>query len=146
MANKIALVTCGRQIEPIAVGIFSPGHLLKLDNAGKSLKHATEGGFTLCLFAEEDALQGKTVADAYAVGDVTTARFYQRGDVVNALLKAGVSYAKGDQLISAGDGTLKKASAVTSGVTVKQIVGEIRDALDLSASGAVAAKTAVLVY
>jgi hypothetical protein len=140
MANKIALVSCGRQDEALAAAALSPGHLIAHDSTGKVAKHATEGGFVVCAFAEEDALQGKTVADAYASGD------FQRGDIVNALLKAGVSYAKGDKLISAGDGTLKKQSAATTTTVVKQIVGEIRDALDLSASGAVAAKSAVRLY
>lgn len=146
MANKIALVSCGRQDEALAAAALSPGHLIAHDSNGKVAKHATEGGYSAVLFAEEDALQGKTVADAYASGDVVTFRYFQRGDIVNALLKAGVNYAKGDKLISAGDGTLKKQSAATTTTVVKQIIGEVRDALDLSASGAVAAKTAVRLY
>lgn len=146
MPNKIALVTSGRQDEALAVAILSPGHLIKRDNAGKVLKHATEGGYAAKSFVEEDALQGKTISDAYAVGDVVTHRYFQEGDVVNALLKPGVNYAKADQLISAGDGTLKKLSAASSGVTVRQVIGEVRDALDLSASGAVAARTGVILY
>lgn len=137
-ANRIVLIGCGRQEEAVAVGILSPGHLIKLDSAGKVLKHATEGGYSERAFAVEDALQGKTKSDAYAVGDVVTYHLAAPGDEVQAVLKAGVSYAIGDDLISAGDGTLKKLSAAASGVTVKQVVAVVKEALNLSASGAVA--------
>lgn len=145
-SQTIKIKSDGPQDEALAAAALSPGHLIQHDSNGKVLKHNTEGGYSDVKFAEEDALQGKTVADAYAAGDVVTFRNYRRGDIVNALLKAGVSYSKGDKLISAGDGTLKKQSAATTTSVVKQVIAEVRDALDLSASGAVAAKTAVRVY
>lgn len=138
-AKRIVLIGCGRQEEALAVGIFSPGHLLKLDSAGKVLKHATEGGYSERAFAVEDALRGKTTADAYAVADLATYHLAAPGDEVQAILKAGVAYAIGDDLISAGDGTLKKLSAAATGVTVKQVIAVVKEAKDLSASGAVAA-------
>lgn len=147
MAKTIVLKgQFGQHEEGLASGIFSPGHLLKIDSDGKYLKHATEGGYAERAFAKEATLnQGKTVADAYAVGDVAFVYLALPGDVVQAVLKAGVSYAVGDQLISAGDGTLKKLSAAGSGVTVKQPIAVVETALNLSASGAVATLSPVRV-
>jgi hypothetical protein len=139
-SNRIVLISvAGRHEEAVAVGICSPGHLLKIDSAGKVLKHATLGGTTERLFAKEDALQGKTKADAYAVGDVVSFHVAAPGDEINALLKPGVSYAIGDDLVSAGDGTLQKASALASAGLNKQVVATVKEALNLSATGAVAA-------
>ena len=144
----------GIQDEAIASGIFSPGHFLKMDNASKVLKHSTEGGDDITRIATEPVLAGAgstgfigggSIDTAYAVGDNAYYRIPQTGEKVLAYLKPGANYAVGDQLIHAGDGTLKKASAVTSGVTVKKIVGVVEVALNLSASGAVSARTTVRV-
>jgi hypothetical protein len=124
--------------EAIASGVLSPGHLIMLDSAGKVLKHATQGGYAERLFATENALAGKSIDDAYAIGDVVPYNVSEPGDIVNALLAPAVAYAIGDQLISAGNGTLKKASLVSTGVTVKQIIGVVTQAIDLTAGGAVA--------
>lgn len=140
-ARKIVLIsrTGAEHEEALAHAALSPGHLIKLNSAGKVLKHSTEGGDAETLFAVEDALQGKTTADAYAADDVVSHHVAARGDVVQAMLAPGANYAIGDELISAGDGTLKKASAASSGVSVKQIIATVVKAKNLSASGAVAA-------
>lgn len=148
-ANKTIVLRGNRNAyheEALAVGIFSPGHLLKTDSAGKFLKQTTAGDFSEKLFAKEDAYQGKTIADAYAVGDLAFAHIAQPGDIVNALLKPGVSYAVGDELINAGDGTLMKRSAAASAAVVKQVIGKLTEAVNLSATGAVAAHGAVRIY
>lgn len=135
---------CGVQDEALASGIFSPGHLIAKDSNGKVLKHATEGGFAMPRIATEAVLnQGKTIDDAYAVGDLAFYREVARGEHVQAFLKAGANYAQGDLLMSAGDGTLKKVSSPSSGVTVKQALFEVVTALNLSASGAVSTRTSV---
>ena len=131
------------QEEAIASGIFSPGHLIKLDSSSKVLKHATEGGYAELLFGIEHSLDGKTIDDAYAVNDLSFYVVGKGSNTVFAYLKAGYNYAVGTQLISAGDGTLKPVANAATGVTVKQIIGVVTDALNLSATGAVSARTAV---
>ena len=127
-----------RHEEMLASGIFSPGHLVKMDSNGKVLKHATEGGPAEAMFATEDALQGNTTATAYAVGDLATVILPVKGAVVNAMLKAGDSYVRGDLLISAGDGTLKEVGQAASAVSTTEVLAVVEAAaVDLSASAAV---------
>lgn len=134
----------GTQDEALAVGIFTPGHCLKLDSAGKVLKTSVEGADILTRVATEAVLnQGKSIDDAYAVGDVAFFRVPKPGEFCYVYLKAGVSYAIGDDLIHSTDGTLKKASGVTSGVTVKKVVAQVRTALNLSATAAVSTRAVV---
>ena len=131
--------------EALAAGAIKPGHLLQLDSNLKVVVHATEGGYAERAFAKEDALQGKTTADAYASGDQVFYSLAVPGSVVNAMIKAGQNIAKGDKLISAGDGTLKEDTAITSGTTLKQIIAYAVETKDLSASGAVNTLAAVRV-
>lgn len=136
----------GIQDEAIASGIFSPGNILKLDNAGKVLKNSVEGSDDILRVATEPVLAGAgstgfigggTVDTAYAVGDNAYYRIPQRGEKFQAILKAGVAYAIGDTLINDGSGRLKKASAATTTTLVKRIVAVVETALDLSATAAV---------
>lgn len=138
-ARRIVLIGCGRQEEALASGICSPGHLLKIDNTGKVLKHANAGATSERAFAVEDALRGRGVSDAYAVGDVVTYFLALPGDEIQVLLKPGVAYAIGDDLVSAGDGTLQKASALASAGLNKQVIATVKEAISLTATGAVAA-------
>lgn len=148
MAKTIVLIgsTDRGHDEAPAAAALSPGHLITKDSNGKFAKHATAGGFADKCFAKEDAYRGKTVSDAYAADDTVFAHYGISGEVVDALLKPGVSYAKGDELVSAGDGTLQKRSALASAGLAKQVIGKVETALNLSASGAVAARTAVRLY
>lgn len=136
--------------EFIASGIFSPGHFLKTDSADKVLKHATAGGDDVTIIATEAVLAGAgaaggisggTIDTAYAVGDNAYVRFPQVGERVFGYLKAGVSYAVGDRLCHAGDGTLMKVSAAASAGVVKKVVAQVVTALDLSATAAVSTRT-----
>lgn len=145
MSNKIVLKSNARLDEVTASEILSPGHLLEAVSTGKYQKHATEGDYALRAIATEDALQGKTASDAYAVDDKVQAAFLNSGDKVQAILKAGENVAIGAPLISAGDGTLIAEASVSSGVTVKDVIGFADEALNLSASGAVDTLCDVLV-
>lgn len=136
----------GSGMDEVASGIFSPGHLIKRDSAGKYLKHATEGGFAELIFATEAVLnQGKSIDDAYAIGDVVFYHVGLPGEVIFAYLKGGVNYAVGDTLMSDGAGCLKKTgSPSTTTVTAKECIAVVETALNLSASAAVpAARSAV---
>lgn len=152
--RTVKLARSSGYTERLATGAITPGHLLYQLSTGKVSVHATQGGYAAKWFAQEEALYSgsstigtaRNIDTAFVDGDMIGIFQTQSGDKVNARLKAGVAYAVGDQLISAGDGTLKKASAASTGVTVKQIIGEVDVALDLSATGAVATCTTVLVY
>ena len=143
MANKIVLIGQGRYDEFIAAGAITPGHLIEMDSAGKVVVHNSEGAYAERLIAIEDALQGKTVTDAYASGALVPTHVGAPGDVVQMFLKAGENVAIGADLISAGDGSLIAAASVSSGVTIEQTIGKATEALDLSASGAVKTLLAV---
>jgi hypothetical protein len=97
--------------EIIAGGAFKPGHLLIINSAGKAVVHATSGGYGELLFAAEDALQGKTVTDAYASDEPANVLLGQSGDVVLARLGTSQDIVIGDKLMSDGDGTLAKLTS-----------------------------------
>jgi len=145
MPNKIKLIGYGHHEEANAAEALNPGHLVEIDSSGEVQKHATEGGLAERLFAKEDALQGKTVDDAYAADDVVSIHAALPGDNVWAYLQAGQNVAIGDKLISGGDGTLIEDGQEGSATTVRQAVAVALEALDLSASGAVDTRLAVRV-
>lgn len=142
MSNTIRLNVTGHYDEAAANAALSPGHLIEILSTGKVRKHASAGAKVLARFAVEDALQGKTIDDAYAADDVVGFVAPKKGDVVNALLAAGNVYAKGDKLFSAGDGTLTNEN--NSAATYEPLA-EVKDALDLSGTGDVATHTAVTI-
>lgn len=148
MANRIHLIGSGRLEEDIAGAALTPGHLIEAYNASgtkKVRKHSTEGGYAERGFALEDALQGREIDTAYAADERVSYVLAAPGDVVYAYLKAGENVAIGAKLISAGDGTLIAEGSASSGTTVKQIIGQAEEALDLSASGATDTRLAVRV-
>jgi hypothetical protein len=151
--RTIKLQTQRERCERIAAnGSIYPGHLLAVNSSNQVAPHATVGGPASRWFAEEEGLYSlnsgtpNSVDTQYASGALIPIFIAHPGDLVNAILKAGVAYAVGDQLISAGDGTLEKASSHTSGSTFHTIIGECDVALDLSATGAVNTRSAVFVY
>lgn len=124
------------RIERLANAGITPGHLVELLSTNKVRVHATASGNALPkMFALEDELQGKEIDDAYVADDPVQIWVCQPGEVVYAILKDGVSYSIGDPLESAGDGTLQKVVADSTGVYyTNQIVGIVFEALDLSGS------------
>lgn len=132
-AHTIVLKGCPRYEEAVASGVILPGQLGKIDNAGKILRHSTAGGAAEKLFVREDALQGKTVDDAYAVDDQVGYVCAKAGDEIAVVLDAAENVVIGDGLESAGNGNLQK---LTSGVRLATAM----EALDLTASSAVATR------
>lgn len=118
--------------EAIADGAVSPGMLVELTSAGKVKAHATEGGYALCAVAVEDALQGDTVDDDYADGDLVTYHIQRRGTRFQGLVKAGSTIVKGTILCSDGDGTWIPYG--DSGSTVNQVLAEAEEAKTLTGS------------
>lgn len=144
--NKIFLRGPKVEIELLAdVTGIKPGMLLEATATGCK-PQATSVSFAEILVAQEDALQGRTIADAYldaaevqaatgdssAKADPVSIVIPGRGALVRLFLKAGTNYAKAVKLFPYGDGTLR----ATTGSPVLMI-GTLVDALDLSASGAV---------
>lgn len=146
--NQIALKGDWRREEGLASGDVKPGMLLERTSAtADTVKaHATEGGYHERAFAVADVLQGKEITDTYSDGDLVSYNLFEPGAVIQAWLKAGQSVTKGDDLISAGDGTLIANGNESSGTTVRQLVAEADETLDLSASGAVDTLMDVRVY
>lgn len=98
----------GHHEEGIADAAISPGESIQLASDGKfdpnpaTKAESIKGGL---LIATEDALQGKTVADAYASGDTVFFYIPCRGDHVNVLVKSGQDIAVGDVLNVEGGGS-----------------------------------------
>lgn len=151
-ANRIVLKPPVRYEEDIAGGSIYPGNLLRIaNNAGTRnvYTHNVAGGYSERAFAVENSLEGLSLTDASAGGlpDSTRLQYFtpyvatnlvpyvlaSHGAVIQALLKGGTNYAIGDKLISDGSGMLQK-DTTDSTVINKDVVAEIYDAIDLSAS------------
>lgn len=139
MPNMIHLIGDFRREEALASGTVKPGHLLEITSATVDTvkAHATQGGHAERAFAVEDALQGNEITDDYASGARVEYNVEDPGAVVQAIILAGEDIAKGDKLISNGDGTLIENGSEASGVTVRQVIGYALEACDLTGSGAV---------
>jgi hypothetical protein len=124
LRNTIILGPCsGPKDEAIALdGTIKPGMLVDIDAAGKAIKHGTVDGFGSPTIAIEDALQGKTTADAYPINTPVFFHHFERGAKVQ-LLCAIANYAIGAKLVSAGNGTFQAAGAGT-----KQVFAVVREA------------------
>lgn len=146
MANRIHNKGTFQYDEFVAgeAGIY-PGMLLSVNSLGKVIKHADEGGRAEKLFAQEDALQGKTVDDVYTIANTVGCILPAQGSVVNALIEVGQNIAIGDKLISAGNGCLKAASDIDSGETFDEVIAIAAEACDLRDSGDVNTLAAVRV-
>jgi hypothetical protein len=109
-----------KQIEALASGSITPGHLLERTSAAAdTLKvHALAGGVAQRIFAIEDELQGNGIDDVYADGALVQARQYMPGDLVYALIANGENISKADKLVSDGNGALEKAD--TDSATMEQ--------------------------
>jgi hypothetical protein len=98
-----------------AGGTITPGHLVKINSSDEFVVHSTSGGSVApVLFAIEDALQGKTIADTYTSGNRVRAHLAEPGDEINVLIATSQNIAIGDHLCSAGDGTLAEIASVST--------------------------------
>ena len=116
--KRIHLLGSGRTEEGVAAGAITPGHLLTRNSSGNLIKHATAGGWAEKQFAVEDALQGRTIADAYASAERVTTVLASPGDVVYAWLSGGEVVTQDEFLTSNGDGTLKVAGSTDIRIAV----------------------------
>lgn len=124
---------------------IKPGHLIAMVEQGESDSgnvdgekdwsrrydvHSTAGGVAELMFALEDALQGRTIDDAYEENNVVFAAIFAPGDEIFAMLAVDENVVFDDPLTSNGDGNLKKA---TGG---DKIVAFALEDMDLTGDGA----------
>lgn len=94
----------------VASEAITPGHLIERFNSSgtpKFRKHATAGGKTAPIIALDQSMMNKGVDDAYAADDLVDAAVGMNGSTFWALIASGQNIAAGEQLESAGDGTLR---------------------------------------
>lgn len=106
--RTIVLKGRGNHDEGILDTIASPGMHVQMAADGKydpSPQTAAELAKRSLKIVKEDALQGKTVNDAYAVADVVFTYTPLSGDHVLLLIKSGQNIAVGDQIVPEGGGT-----------------------------------------
>jgi hypothetical protein len=115
--------------------------IVGINSSDSVIKHATAGGNVFPMVVYEDALQGKSVAHSYAIGDKVKVWVPQRGDVVQLLLEDGQSVVIGDFVESNGLGMVQKhtVESVNSAdaqqantIYSNPIVGQVDEAQDLS--------------
>ena len=116
--------------EYAAVAAITPGMLIELTSTGEVQVHDAAAGVGEKMFADEDQFQGKTIADAYAVGDKVSCWLPQRGDVVYAFLADGENVAVGAKLVSDGAGALQEAGSIE-----ENVIAVALETVDLSAAG-----------
>jgi len=117
------------QEEYTAGEAISPGHLVDIHNNGLLYKHDVPEGKAERMFAQEDALQGKTIDDNYAAGDIVTVILPVLGAEVQAWLINDQIVSIGDWLVSNGDGCLRREDE-GSGFTDTRVVAVAMESLD----------------
>lgn len=141
--NQVHLKGMFEHEEARAADTITPGMLIELDANGEVVPHSTEGGFAERTLAEIDSLQGNILTTDYTDDDLVMINVELPGNDTQAFLKVGEDAAIGDELISAGDGTLIVNGSEESTTTVKQVIAIARETLDLTVSGAVTILTKV---
>ena len=119
--------------EAMAGGTIKPGHLVEFYNASGTKKlrvHATAGGNASPIFALEDELQGKDMADSYSSGQQCRVGTFKAADLVAAWIYANETIAIATKLESKGDGTLRAVVAdAPSANTAENWVAQAEEAL-----------------
>lgn len=107
--NTIVLKGMGHHDEGRLDEIVSPGHAIEQAADGDyDLPQGTQAELLKKIsfkVAKEDALQGKTVDDAYAVGDIVSFYTPLPGDRIQVLVKSGEDIDVGDKLIIEAGGS-----------------------------------------
>jgi hypothetical protein len=133
-SNTIYLKGKGQFKEGNAGGTITPGHLLTRNTtADQVVVHATAEGNAYPLFALENDVVGKGIDTNYTSSERVLFVHAQPGDEIFALVDATVAIVIGDELVSTGDGTLKKVTA--GAVAVGNLRRVVAIALEAKASG-----------
>ncbi len=126
------------QVVATAVAI-TPGMLLERTSGGLVQAHSAAGGVIASkIFAMEDAFQGKKITDNYAVSVPIFCILPTSGDRVYAIFDdtSGGTLAIGDELESAGDGSVRGYTAQASGGAAEATGAIIGTALESAVAGA----------
>lgn len=135
MAYRRIHISGGYKYEEYNCGeAITPGMLCELNSSGNAIKHAEQGGRCEKMFAVEDALQGSIVTTDYTASNQGCFILPYKGTVVAALIKGGEALAIGDEVVSAGDGTLQARGSSGSGVTEWETVGVMMEANSATAN------------
>lgn len=123
--------------EALAGGAITPGHLITRNSSSAFVVGPAAGLNAYPMFALEDEAQGKDITDAYASGEIVNAVIPQTGSEIYALVAASAAaIVVGDELESAGDGTVRKAATVAVAQNnLRRIVARAIQAVDNSAGG-----------
>ena len=119
-----------------AAGIL-PGHLVE-EASGTVQVHGTAAANAQRLFAQPNLATAGDIDTAYANGETVSYGVYHTGQEVNALVAASATaILDGDALESAGDGTVRTATADAATDTTQRdsIVGYAMEAVDNSGGG-----------
>jgi hypothetical protein len=136
-SNTIFLKGHGQIKEGNAGGAITPGHLLIKNTSDAYVVHATAEGNAYPVFAMEKDFVGKDLSTAYVSGERVQALHAIPGDEVYALVPASaLAIVIGDELVSNGDGTLKKVTAGAVAVgNLRRVVATALEAVDNSGGG-----------
>jgi hypothetical protein len=118
-----------------------PGMLVEEVAGGTVQEHSTAAANAQKLFALANIANGGTIDDVYAVGETVRYGAAHSGQKAFALVAASaIAIVRGDVLESAGDGTVRKATADAATDTSQRdsIVGYAREAVDNSGGGTTA--------
>lgn len=127
--NKIGLILQGRVDELIAGadGIL-PGNLIERSE-GRVANVSTETGKRAAIIVvTEDALQGKTVKDAYKKDSIVFCAYPLTGDVLQLTAPAG-NYVEGTYVKIGANGSIAAATGTD------YIIGEVEETVNLTAAG-----------
>ncbi|MBU1067246.1 hypothetical protein KKE60_05635 [Patescibacteria group bacterium] len=142
--NTIVLRGKGHHDEGEADAAISPGEAVRLAADGcwdpETLAADVAAGRGIVL-AKENALEGQTVDDAYADGDILFLYYPIPGDVVHVLVKLGEDIDVGDYLDVEGSGSgkfIEVSSAATAEYKLSLTSAKVWDAMatDLPAAAA----------
>jgi len=120
-----------------AGGAITPGHLVNLNTSNAVVVHAGAELNAYPWFAMEMDFVGKDLNRAYVSGERVQIAVEGKGSEVYALLPASaLAVVIGDELVSNGDGTLKKVTAAAVAVNnIRRVVARALEAVDNSAGG-----------
>ena len=119
--NKIHLAGEVTRDTKKAGGTVTPGDLIALASTGKWSRHASAGGFTELVLAEENTPFNKGIDDDYALNDQMNVLYAQPGSKHQVrLAEGGDAVVAGDALESNGDGKFRKYSAGTRLMRVEE--------------------------
>lgn len=122
--------------EALAGGAITPGHLIVRNSSDVFVVGPAAAKNAYPMFALEDEAQGKDITDAYAPGEIVNAVIPQTGSEIYALVAASAAaIVIGDELESAGDGTVRKAATTAVAQdNIRRIVARAIEAVNNSAN------------